>query len=194
MGFTQPSVRGNDIGRMTFTTHNSIADCNAKLVAGIDSGWWAYIWGHKEILGTIEAARFQLRVRHLSRRGINSYSPVFYGQLTVSNNVTLIQGSFSHYSSRAFFIFWFSVIGLFTLGSVLLYILAQLSVKDLERVLIFIVVLIGACVACEKLDQRSFHNNEGKIVAFLKDKLEASEIALEATTSDGPSVPPVFNK
>jgi hypothetical protein len=157
---------------MTLITRLSTEDCKATLASTIDTGLWNRVWGSREIVGKTDNTTFQLRMRN---SWLRSFTPIFHGRFTLSKDATLIQGEFGiHPLVKVFMIFWFLMLGSFTIFSLfsskVIMLLYPLGMMAFGAAMIVISLWLG-------------RYQKTKIIAFIKDKLEASDTEFHRGTA-----------
>jgi hypothetical protein len=153
--------------------------CKARLASATDLSGLSLSWNSTAdappVLGDFRGASFRL---HTSRYYTNSFAPFFYGKLLPSDNGTLIQGEFKmHPFARLLTLFWFSFIGIFAAGGLIVPMQDQ-PLTGLGR-RVFFEALVGFAilgVVLVKFGQWLGRGEHKTILDFLKSSLEASPV------------------
>jgi len=163
---------------LSHCTPGFFEECRARLTAGVDEERLAFSWsghaGSKPILGKLGETGFRLQKRRYYR---NEYAPFFYGRFVSSDRGTLIEGEFRlHPFVRAFMIFWFSFLALFTALVLVQSATGRPGVQADTGRLLGIALFLGVFgVALVKFGRWLGRGEERAIVAFLKTTFEASD-------------------
>ena len=164
--------------RMKLQTRLSIDDCKARLAASVDPvklGWTISGYaGSQEILGKIWGNSFRLQKRRNYR---NSFAPYLYEQFMAGDGATRVEGEFRlHPFTKLFMALWFSFLAAFAAGVLVLPSHGQAE-SARWPLLLFAAGMAAFGVALIKFSRWLARNEGGAIVALLKNKFEASDVA-----------------